>query len=601
MTDRWLNWVLGVVVVLGLTGVTIYEQPRRAEERAEFLGQEVARLEEPPPAPEWREPVELVPTRPPPAPGEEADEQQGDGRDEAAQEEEEAKLLDTHGVTASHPLAVDVGMEVLAAGGNAVDAAIAVAYALGVVEPFGSGVGGGGVTLIHRPGEEPLGYDYREIAPLSGQLPASRIGVPGFVAGMEAIHADHGTIDLAALIEPAARLAEDGVEVDQYLHDRLRAAGHRLPIHLAPRLFPNGTAIAPGALLQQPEYARALRHIQEQGAAVMYTGQLAEEITAAASGLEMADFAAYEVIEAPPAVGTFAGYDVVSGGAPVSGPTVVQLLQLAERRGLLGLDLSSADAHHIIAQAWRQALADRTDYITDPTMEGAPTEQERLLEPDYIAALADRIPIDGFAPVEQREASLGLEGDTTHFVVVDRDGTMVSVTNTLSNFFGSGLPVSGFFLNDQLKNFSWEPGSVNQVAPGKRPRSFIAPTIVVDDGRAVLGLGSPGGRRIPMMVAQVLIRWAGYGQDLETATAAPRFHLENRRLEVEQPLPGAVAQSLAARGYQVTTAVPTTEYFGGIQALLVEHGARTVRGVADARRAGAWAAAGPAEAGEAEG
>lgn len=567
MTDRWLNYVLAMVVIVGLVAFAFYERPRLAEERAELLGQEVAELDDGEQPDEYRDPPEMRFMR-------------------VAAADEPDDLLDEHGVSASHPAAVEVGLAVLDAGGTAVDAAIATSYVLGVVEPFGSGPGGGGAMLVHHPGEEPLLYDYREMAPPSGQVPASNIGVPGFVAGMERIHTEHGSVELADLIEPAARLAEEGVEVSEYLHERLVAAAHRLPIHLAPRLFPDGRPIGAGEVLRQPEYAQALRRIQEEGADVIYNGELGAEIVEAVSGLEADDLVDYEVLELDPAVGHYAGYDVISAGAPMSGPTLVQLLQIAEHGGIGDLDLTSAEAHHLIAQSWRLALSERTLHIADPTVEDV--DRDRFVDPDHTQALAERIPPDGFVEVEHIDVATSQETDTTHIVVVDRAGTMVSVTNTLSNFFGSGLPVSGFFLNDQLKNFSAEADSINLPAPGKRPRSFITPTILAVDGQPVLGIGSPGGRRIPTMLAQVLIRWAGHSQTLADAVDAPRFHLEGHALEVEEAPPRDVAADLAARGYEIVQDVPTTEYFGGIQALEVDHSERAIRGAADGRRPGSW-------------
>ncbi|GGI06963.1 gamma-glutamyltransferase family protein [Egicoccus halophilus] len=581
MTDRWLNYVLSVVVVLGMVGVAIYNQPRDRQERAEFLDQELTELE----ADDWEPPSDRDPV-------------QLQRRAEAApvdddEEEvvEETELLDEYGVSASHPVAVDVGMQVLDAGGNAVDAAVAVAYALGVAEPFGSGVGGGGSLLLHPTEGEPRYYDYRETAPLSGELPASDIGVPGFVAGMEHIHEQHGSLALDSLIEYAARLAEDGVEVDDYLAARLQGAAYRMPIHLLPRWFPNGTPIAAGETLHQPEYAEALRMIQEQGAEVMYTGELAEQIADTVGGLELEDLAAYEVLETEPAVGSFAGRRIVSGGAPVSGPPVIQLLQIADAGGIADLDPYGVDGIHLMAQAWRAANDQRSAFVGDPSMEDV--DLDALLDPAYTQALADAIPDDGFVPVGEDEGAISFETDTTHVVVVDRDGNVVSMTNTLSNFFGSGLPVSGFFLNDQLKNFDPEPDSINAIAPGKRPRSFVTPTVVLDDqDRPELAIGSPGGRRIPNIVAQVIVRWAAHGQPLEEAIMGPRFHLERSRLELEESVGGDASSQLAARGYEVTTQVPTTEYFGGVQALRIDWDQRTIEGADDTRRTGTWASGG---------
>jgi gamma-glutamyltranspeptidase / glutathione hydrolase len=577
MTDRWLNYVLSVVVTFGLIGVAIYNQPRDRQERAEFLDQELREIDDDPPQEVERDPIELR---------QREDGVAADDEPEAEAQQEEEERLGSFGVSASHPVAVDVGMQVLEAGGNAVDAAVAVAFALGVAEPFGSGIGGGGAMLVQAPDAEPRYFDYREIAPTSGEPPTSDIGVPGFVAGMAHVNDELGTVELAELIEFAARIAEDGFTVDAYLHERTRDAGHRMPIHLLPRLFPDGQALPTGETLRQPEYAEALRLIQSEGPEVMYEGQLAEAIVEAVSGLEMEDFAAYEVVEVEPSRGTFAGFELLSGGAPVAGPAVIQLLQIAEALGVAELDLQEADGFHVMAQAWRLANADRVDHVGDPTIEDV--DLDELLAVDRSSQLAGTIPMDGFVPIDEDGEQASLETDTTHVVVVDRDGTMVSMTNTLSNFFGSGLPVSGFFLNDQLKNFSAEPDSINFPAPLKRPRSFITPTIVLEDGKPVLGIGTPGGRRIPNIMAQVLVRWAAHGEGLEAAVLAPRFHLERQTLEVEESPGNGVAGELTSRGYEVTTFVPTTEYYGGVQALIVDWDSRTIDGVEDTRREGTW-------------
>ena len=581
MTDRWLNYVLSVLVIVGLVVVTLHERPRLAEQRAELLDQDAAVGDEAPSGdPDDRDPLELRPR----ADGEGAG--SADGADSAEADEDAEEETGSYGVSAGHPLAVEVGMTVLDAGGNAVDAAVAVSYALGVVEPFGSGPGGGGALVLHEPGTEPVAYDYREIAPPSGEVPAADVGVPGFVAGMQHVHDGHGSIEIADLIEPAARHAEDGFEVDEYLYDRLTAAGGRLPIHLVPGLFPDGQPIEPGETLRQPEYADALRAIQDQGPEVIYGGELGEAIASEVSGLELADLEAYEVEEVAPARGELGDDELIAGGAPTSGPTVVQLVQVAEALGYADADPDGAAAHHAVGQAWRLALSDRTELIADPTAEDVPLPE--ILERDHTERLADLVPDDGFAPVEEGEPAISPETDTTHLVIVDRDGRMVSATNTLSNFFGSGQPVSGFFLNDQLKNFSSDADSVNRAEPGKRPRSFVAPTIVARDGDPVLGIGSPGGRRIPMITSQVLLGWAHHDLELDEAVARPRFHLEGRLLELEDAPADEVVQQLTALGYEPTTELPVTEYFGGVQAMLVDPDSGELTGVADERRPGGW-------------
>jgi gamma-glutamyltranspeptidase / glutathione hydrolase len=575
MTDRWLNYVLAVVVIVGLVGVSFYERPRLAEQRAEFLDQDVVVNEEPDVASdEERAPLEWRSA------------QDAGGTAEGR--------LGVHGVSAGHEAVVEIGMSALEAGGNAVDAAIAVAYALGVAEPFGSGPGGGGVMLLHEPGEAPIAYEYRETAPLNGELPAARTGVPGFIAGMEHIHAAHGTIELEDLIEPAARLAEGGVEVSQTLHERLEGAAHRLPIHQLPELFPGGAAIEAGETLRQPAYAEALRLIQEGGAQVFYDGELGQEFVDAVSGLDMEDLQAYEVLELEPSIGRFGNLDVISGPPPSSGPTLIQMLQVAEQLDIAATERESAAAYHTIAQAWRVALSDRGEYVADPTFEE--TDLDQLLSEERTSILAETVPSDGFADVSDMSELDGrpsTASNTTHIVVVDADGTMVSMTNTLRNFFGSGQHVRGFFVNDQLVNFSSDPESINQPEPGKRPRSFLTPTILARDGAPILGIGSAGGRRIPTALAQVILGWGVHGQDLTEATRAPRFHLEGRDLEVEESLSRDLVRDLQARGYEVVETLPTPEYFGSVQALLVDHEAGTITGVADERRDGTWDATTP--------
>ena len=577
MTDRWLNVALAVVVAVGLIGVAFYERPRAAQERAELLDQDVVSIDD--------EPEASAPD------GDEAAADEPGAGPEIVPGGDSDAITDaqgSYGVSSSHPVAVDVGMSVLEAGGNAVDAAVAVSYALAVVEPFGSGLGGGGAMLIHPDGGPPVSYDYREVAPQSGEIPASEIGVPGFAAGMAHVHAEHGTVSLDSLIDPAIALAEEGIDVDAGLAERLEAAAPRLPINRLPRYFPEGQPIDEGDVLVQPEHADALRAVRDEGPEAIHGGELGQAIVEAVGGLDLEDLEAYEVVETPVATGQLAGYDVHAGGPPVSGPTLIEHLQVAEAAGIADLEPDTAEHTHLFAQAFRIAYADRTDHITDPIVEDVPLEA--LLSTEYAEERAGEIPEDGFVPVDEERSAPSPEADTTHIVVVDPAGTMVSATNTLSNFFGSGLPVSGFFMNDQLKNFSRDPDSVNHPGPGKRPRSFITPTIVAADGQPLLGLGSPGGRRIPTIVAQVLLRWAAHGQSLEDASAAPRVHLEGRELQFEQSPDASVESDLAAWGYEVVDDIALSEYYGAVQALRLDPDSGELTGIADERRAGDWRA-----------
>lgn len=595
MTDPWINKVLAVVVSLGMVFFWFHQRPRLAEERAIFLGQEVVEPVASAPVvdPTTRAPLEFereadlapAPSTVPTDPGSEPTPTPAATTPEASGE---PYPMDDYGVVAGHPIAVDVGMQVLEAGGNAADAAIAVSYALGVVEPFASGIGGGGAMVVHPWNGDPVAYDYRESAPLDGDIPASNIGVPGFVAGMQMLHDDYGTLSMRSLIEPAAREAEDGLLVGDYLRERLLAATYRMPTHLIPQFFPDGGVIEVGETVYQPDYARALRLIQDEGPDAFYRGELANEITEAVPGLSKKDLAAYRPLRLRPSSGDYADYGLVGAAAPVASPTTIQMLEVAEALGVNEVDMDTTAAFHDIAQAWRVSNSQRIQYIGDPTAEDV--DIDWFTSEAHAQELAADIPDDDFAEVgEWEEEPLFTDStDTTHFVIVDKDGTMISATNTLSNFFGSGLQVSGFWLNDQLKNFSRDPESINAAGPNKRPRSFTSPLILTQDGHPVLGIGSPGGRRIPAMVAQTVIRWAGHDRDLEGAVQAPRFHLEGRILQVEETPPGEIAPELRGFGYEVTTEVPTIEYYGAVEALMIDVDQGRLRGVADERRVGEW-------------
>jgi gamma-glutamyltranspeptidase / glutathione hydrolase len=560
MENKGFATVLGILVAIGLIGVWVYEQP-------EDLRNDPGRLSE--------DFFRDVTGR---------ERQAGYERDREA-----AEVLDTldgYGVSAGHPLAVDAGMEVLAAGGNAVDAAIATAYALGVVEPYGSGIGGGGAVIVHPSGGEPTSYDYREVVADDGVIGSLNTGTPGFVRGMEVLHADHGSADLADLIAPAIAFAEEGIEVSSTLERRLAAAAFRMPVAELPTFFPHGRAIPAGELLVQEELAETLRVIADEGADAFYEGPIAQALAEAVDGVDTESLAGYEVQRLEPVHGTFGDYDIVSAPPPLPGVALIQTLQIAEELGVADYEPGSADYYHAIAMAWLFANHFRIDEVGDTDFVDVPVDW--LTDRDSNRSRAGQIQMDAVLEVDEDEPYGGLETDTTHLTVVDRDGTMVSMTNTLSNFFGSGQQVNGFFLNDQLKNFASDEDSPNAAEAGKRPRSFITPTIVAQDDRPVLGLGSSGGRRIPIVLAQVLVRWGLQGEELADAAAGERFHREQLTLEVEQELPSDVAESLFERGYTAIEPAPTSQYFGSVQALALDYEADRLLGVADERRGGDW-------------
>lgn len=506
--------------------------------------------------------------------------------------EQEAERGKKYGVAAAHPLAVDVGMDILEQGGNAVDAAVAVSYALGVVEPFGSGIGGGGTMLIYPAGgQKPVVIDYREMAPSSGYIPESGVGVPGMVKGMELAHNEFGSMPMAKLIEPSIQLAEEGFEVTPLLTRRLEAARGRLPVGDLPHFFPDGEPVQPGQLLQQKELARTLRAIQKKGSDAFYKGEIARDIVRAVGGIRASDLKAYKPEEKEPVRGTFAGYEVVSAAPPSGGVMLIQSLQMAEHMHVDQTRELSADFIHLVGEINKRAYQERMEKMGDPRFVQVPVEE--MVSEEHTRRMASDIDMDKLSD-KYKEAVDSLadredHDNTTHFVIVDGEGNMVSVTNTLSNFFGSGVYVDGFFLNNQLKNFSFRNDSPNRAQPGKRPISYTAPTILAKDGEPIIGIGSAGGRRIPPMLTEVLIRMLKYHEPIQTAINEPRFLVEGNEVFVEKDLPEDVKRELRRRGYTVTVK-GISLFYGGIQGLVIDKENQRIDGGADPRRDGAWKA-----------
>lgn len=510
---------------------------------------------------------------------------------EEGEGEKQAPLLSEYAVAADHPVAVDVGLAVLDHGGNAVDAAVAVAYALSVLEPDASGLGGGGLLLVHPPNEkEPVLYDYREIAPRSPAYKDDSIGVPGFVKGMDQVHRDFGSIGIEDLIEPAVVLAEDGMEVTEHLHERLEGAAYRMPVDQLENLYPNGHPIQAGRILKQKELANTLRKIQRKGSSVFYTGAIGEAIEEEI-GLSIKDMREYRVETPDPLHAEFSGYEVFAPSPPSGGLMMLQSLQLAERLELWRTKGHRAEFIHLVTEIIKRTYQSRLDNIGDPSYEDVPVDN--LLSSDYLKDLAESIDEDEvtekFLSKLDTEADREEEGNTTHFVIVDADGMMVSSTNTLSNFFGSGKQVGGVFFNNQLDNFSSDSDSPNARKPGKRPHSYTTPLIFTKDGKPVMGIGAAGGRRIPASLLQVLIKLHFYNENPEAALNEDRFfgQVNENKISLEDSESNEVEEQLEELGYDLDHSKSST-YFGAIQLLWVDYIHDIIRGAADQRRNGVW-------------
>ena len=521
-------------------------------------------------------------------------------------------------VTAANPLAARAGLEILRAGGSAVDAAVAVQAVLGLVEPQSSGIGGG-AFLMHWDGKQVQTLDGRETAPAAaapelflkpdGKPMAMRdavlsglsTGVPGVLAMLAEAHRQHGQLPWARLFEPAIALAEQGFAISPRLFE---LASNETALRSDPQAGPYffdaaGAPKAVGAVLKNPAYAAVLRGIAKQGATGFYEGPVAEDIARRVKGharpglLTTADLAGYKPLQRPPLCNEWRRYRVCGFGPPTSGHlTLMQILGLLDRQpAALAAKGITADWMHAYAESAKLAFADRAQFVADPAFVSAPGgDWQNLLAPAYLKERAALIGERAMAPPRAGEPGAvrqalapqaeQLEAGTSQISVVDAQGRAVAMTSSVESAFGNrvmsdggtGL-AGGFMLNNQLTDFSLNPVGAdgkpvaNRVEAGKRPRSSMAPSLVFDrDGKLLMVAGSPGGPVIIHYVAKVLTGALGWGLPVQQAVDLPNFgHFNSGSLIVERgALTAAQLADLRGRGH----AVIETDLTSGLQVLL---------------------------------
>ncbi|MEU4365155.1 gamma-glutamyltransferase [Promicromonospora sp. NPDC023987] len=490
--------------------------------------------------------------------------------------------LGGYGVSAGHPLAAEAGDQMLQRGGTAVDAAIAAAFADAVMQPASSGIGGGGVSIVVADGEA-SNYEYREVVNQAGQIPESGAGVPGFVAGMERLHRDHGSLPWADLLAPAIQIADKGGPVSRYLASSINSPyGQAITGSLPQFQREDGTPLQEGDLLVQTDLAETMNNLAEEGPESVYTGTLAQ-ILSQTPGIDKETLAAYQVDVFEPAAGPVGEYTMLSGAPALPGAAIIQMVQIAEASGIADVEPDSPEFVDLLSRAWQVADASVQQHFGDPRFVDVPVE--RLTDPQENAQIAATLP--NATETTDRSAALGgyeSAPNTTHISVIDADGVAVSMTNTITNYWGSGQYVAGFFLNDQLERFSdIGAASTNLPEPGRRSVTWSSPTMLLDaQQRPVLVIGTPGGRQIPSTTASVITRWALHGQPLKTAIPAGRFILTDGELRLETP---RLADGTRALGYDVVVADEASQAnYGSVQALAVDWETGGVSSFADKRR-----------------
>jgi gamma-glutamyltranspeptidase/glutathione hydrolase len=522
-------------------------------------------------------------------------------------------------VCAAHPDAAAAGVEMLRRGGNAIDAALAVSFALNVVEPHASGLGGGGFMTLcmphaETPGSRMVFLDFRECAPraatperyygtgktlealtVSGPL---AVAVPGLPMGLAHAAARYGKLSrdaLAPMLEPAIRYAEEGFEITPKMAGHLAAYYELLASFPdTARIFttPDGPILA-GTRLRQADLARTLVHIQEAGLRTFADGVLAERLAqmmAARGGLVTRDdLSQYQPRERQVIQGSYRGYILWTAPPPSTGGLrLLQVLNIMERYPVHAWGPNSVESIHLMAEALKPSYAAGERYIADPATAPAMPLDE-LLHPAWAEARCRELDFERAAmPADGDVASSHDQGCTTHYSIVDPWGNIVSATQTIGLFWGSGLVAAGtgLLLNGEMNDFSAGRRHINAVAPSKIPRSNMCPTIVCKDDKPFLVLGSPGSERIPSAVLQTLSNIIDHGMDVASAVAAPRMHWQAGTLHLEGGIVPAVAEALQRKGHRIKTYAEKDRYFGGVHAILIDPETGTLSGAADPRRDG---------------
>ena len=518
--------------------------------------------------------------------------------------------------TASKYEVSQVGAEIMEKGGNAIDAAVAMGFALGVCEPFTSGLGGGGIATIHTAEGENFFIDFREVAPAAATLDlyvnedgssngatkegGLASGVPGEVAGMLYMLEHYGTMSREEVLEPAIRMATEGFVVTQYAANAISDAYDKaVKFPEMQEVYWNESDLPyeAGDVITNPGLAKALQKIADEGADGFYKGEVAQALvdTLAKYGgvMTMEDLANYEVLVHEPVTGTYRGYQIISSPPPSSGGThLIEILNILENYDVASMEINSPEYIHLFTEAFKLAFADRAEYMADTAFAEVPLVG--LTDKDYAAERAALIDLNVAQEFTPGDPNIYEHTDTTHYSVADAEGNCVAITKTINYYFGSGVMVDGygFMMNNQMDDFSSDAESVNKVEPGKKPLSSMSPTVVLnEDGSPYMVLGTPGGTRIFSSIAQVISRVIDSGLSLHDAICVPKIWntSSQNKLDYETPLKGyeqyEVTQETIDKLVEMGHGEIKTAASGAVQAILFQEDG-TLYGTADPRQDG---------------
>lgn len=508
-----------------------------------------------------------------------------------------------------------IGAEIIKNGGNAVDAAVAVAFALGVCEPQSSGLGGGGFMMIHtaKTGENVF-VDFREPAPAgatpgmwpiddAGEVDKSKweggpsVGVPGEVKGMLHALEAYGTMTREEVMNPAIEMAENGYTVSAVMNRDMMEKFEKLTTFeaLGKIYLKDGYPYSIGDTLKNPDLAKTLTMIRDNGADAFYKGEMAEAMVKAVQEtggvLTMEDLANYDIKLRTPVSGNYRGYEILSAPPPSSGgTTIVEILNILENFDVPSMEHNSVEHLHVLTEAMKMAYKDRGFFAADTDFIDVPLTG--MASKEYARELASQIDLTKAGVYEHGDAWSYESPQTTHYSIMDKEGNIVAVTKTVNYVFGSGVVPEGygFIMNDEMDDFDAETGTANEVQPGKRPMSSMSPTIVLKDGKPVMTIGAPGSQRIISGIAQVISNVIDFDMDIQEAISSPRIHAgsdwvtSDETIMIETRIDKSVIDGLKALGHPVLESGDWMDYPCVQAVTMLPDG--TLRGGADPRRDG---------------